>query len=149
MSEMNRRDFGLALAAVAALARESQAQQPATLAEPRVFRYDQLPVKTNAVGGESRAVLSGTLPTGEFIEAHETVVQPGQMPHPPHQHAHSELILIREGKLEYYLDGKTQPPAGPGDIFFSASNIPHGMKNVGTVPAKYFVVAIGVQKATA
>jgi quercetin dioxygenase-like cupin family protein len=148
MSEMTRRDFATVLAALGALANRAGAQTPT--AEPllntqKVYRYSELPVKTNAAGGESRAVLEGKLPTGELIEVHETVVQPGQMPHPPHYHQHSELILIREGSVEFLNNGKTEPPAGPGDLFFAASLVVHGLKNVGTTPARYFVVAIGPQ----
>jgi quercetin dioxygenase-like cupin family protein len=163
MKNLNRRDLCVALSALAALASmpaieaaEAQATpasspSPSPAAGPDgklsksvVFSYAELPVKHNANGGASRAVLSGTLPTGEFIEVHQTTLPAGQMPHPPHHHSHSELLLIREGQLEFLNDGVPQS-AGPGDIVFTASNVPHGLKNTGTTTANYFVVAIGVQ----
>ena len=145
MSDLNRREFGMAMAAFAALAGVAEGQNSGVLGEPKVFHYDELPVKHNGDVGESRAVVQGKLPTGEAIEVHQTTLMPGKMPHPPHHHSHSELLLIREGQVEYLSGGKTQP-AGPGDIIFTASMLEHGLKNVGTVPAKYFVVAIGVQQ---
>jgi uncharacterized cupin superfamily protein len=148
MGDLNRRDFGMMAMAFAALASvaEGQAAADSAMGVSTVFRYSQLPVKKNANGGESRAVMHGTLPTGEFVEVHETMLPPGQMPHAPHRHSHSELILIREGLIEHWNNGKTEPPAGPGDIIFNAHLVGHGLKNVGTVPARYFVVAVGVQK---
>ena len=153
MSELNRRDFTAALAAFAALGTVLADAQgkvgPATgsdgmLSKSVVFHYDQLPVSPSANGGSSRAVLSGFLPTGEFVEVHETSLPAGQMPHPPHHHTHSEFILIREGQIEYVSDNPPQT-LGPGSIIFNASNLRHGMKNIGTTMANYFVVAIGVQ----
>jgi uncharacterized cupin superfamily protein len=148
MSELNRRDFGMLAAAFAALASvaEAQSADDSAMGVSTVFRYSQLPVKKSANGSESRAVMHGTLPTGEFVEVHETMLPPGQMPHPPHRHSHSEFILIREGSMEHWNNGKREAPAGPGDIIFNAHGVGHGLTNVGTTPAKYFVVAIGVQK---
>jgi quercetin dioxygenase-like cupin family protein len=93
-------------------------------------------------GGEFRPILKGTLPTGESLEAHETTLPVGGSPHPPHRHPHSEMWLIREGTIEISING-TNHRLGPGGAGFVRSNDEHGIKNVGTTPATYFVVAVG------
>ena len=158
METMNRRDLCVALTAFATLAAASakgQAVPPAVMAVPappgspgdtvlsaqRTFRFDELPVVKTG-NGETRAVIRGVLPTGEAVELHETTLLPGHMPHPPHKHRHSEFMMIREGTLEFDNNG-TPERVGPGGVIFAASNIMHGLKNVGDAPANYFVIAIG------
>ena len=141
MSDWSRREFGMAMAAFATLAGVADAQGDATMGLSKVFRYGELPVVKNANGGESRAVMHGTLLTGEFVEVHETMLPAGQMPHPPHQHRNTEFVLVREGKLEFLNDGKPEP-VGVGDVIYTASNQMHGLKNVGETSALYFVVSV-------
>lgn len=148
MAAVNRRDLCLSAGAFAALGLLAEAQTTGAPADTiemtksRVFHFDQLKVDQHANGGWGRQVMHGTLPTGEFVEVHETGLPPGQMPHPPHQHRNTEFVLIREGHVEYWgADGKHEP-MGPGDIAYSASNQMHGMKNTGETMATYFVVSI-------
>jgi len=155
MKQMDRRELGLALSAFAALGSitaeaqtSTQTGEGPTLAHSAIFPFEKLPVNTSANGMTSRAVLRGTLATGEYIEVHETMLPPGEMPHPPHRHTHSELLLIRDGKLEVTSDGQ-RGVIEAGGVIFTASAVLHSLKNIGDSPANYFVVAVGVQKVIA
>src|ERR1035437_2403884 len=161
MNTMNRRDLCVAISSLAALAVASSEGQSvsqasgdvmavpappgstgdAVLSTQRTFRFGDLAVVKTG-NGESRAVTRGVLPTGEAVELHETTLLPGKMPHPPHKHLHSEFMMVREGSLEFENDGKPER-VGPGGVMFAASNVMHGLKNVGETPANYFVIAIG------
>ncbi len=92
--------------------------------------------------GSFQAVVRGTLVTGEGVELHNSTLLPGHEPHPPHQHVHAEFLFMRQGQVDWLVDGVRQS-AGPGDVLYAASNVLHGLRNTGTVPAQYFVVAIG------
>jgi quercetin dioxygenase-like cupin family protein len=149
MKNLNRRDLCVALSAFAAMSVAADGQAPIdpglagekVLSSSEAFAFDKLPVSKSA-NGASRAVVQGVLPTGEAVELHETTLLPGHMPHPPHKHRHSEFMMVREGLLEFDNDGKLER-VGPGGVVFAASNMMHGLKNVGEVPANYFVIAIG------
>jgi quercetin dioxygenase-like cupin family protein len=148
MKNLSRRDLCVALSAFAAMggvAVEAQTAGSAgenVLSHSETFPFDKLPVKHSANGGASRTVVQGVLATGEAVELHETTLPPGQMPHPPHKHRHSEFMMVREGELEFDNDGKPER-VGPGGVIFAASEVMHGLKNVGDVNANYFVIAIG------
>ena len=105
------------------------------------YPFSELSVKI-ANGAEIRPVLKGKLATGEALEVHETTLSPGAMPHAPHHHVHSEMWLIREGTVQLTSNG-TSHVIGPGSVGFVHSNDEHSIKNVGTTPATYFVVAVG------
>lgn len=91
--------------------------------------------------GEVRPFFDSRTATLERLECHATTLNAGQAPHPPHRHPEEELILVREGTLEANLNGvKHELPAG--SVFFIAPQDLHGLKNVGTTRATYFVVRI-------
>ena len=124
----------------AILPSEGSAEQDNSLPSA-VYPFEKLPVRTPN-GAQIRDVLKGKLATGESLEVHETTLPPGGMPHPAHHHVHSEMWLIREGTVELTING-TSHRFGPGSVGFVHSNDEHGIKNVGTTPATYFVVAVG------
>ena len=105
------------------------------------YPFSELPIKS-ANSAEIRPVLKGKMATGEGVEVHETTLPVGAMPHAPHHHVHSEMWLIREGTVQLTING-TSHVIGPGSVGFVHSNDEHGIKNVGTTPATYFVVAVG------
>jgi len=106
-----------------------------------MYPFEKLPIR-RPNNAQIRDVLKGKLATGESLEVHETTLLPGGAPHPPHHHVHSEMWLIREGTVELTVNG-TSYRLGPGSVGFVHSNDEHGIKNVGTTPATYFVVAVG------
>ena len=111
-------------------------------AESRVFRFGTLPVRKAANGGEGRNVLHGALVTGEQVALHESM-QPGKAtPNAGHRIEHTEIICLREGKLEFVHDGLTES-AEAGGILFVAKGTMHQLRSVGDVPAAYFVLAVG------
>ena len=141
--EISRRSLCALIPAAALLrALPLESESTETLSNSQVVPFDKLPVHRSADGGESRPVLQGKLPTGEMLEVHETTLPPGAMPHPPHHHLHSELFLVRIGTVEVTVNGHGQT-IRPGGVVFCASNQEHGIKNVGKIPAQYFVVAVG------
>jgi mannose-6-phosphate isomerase-like protein (cupin superfamily) len=128
---------GLASCAVALEALPSQDNAlPST-----TFPFSELPKKV-VNGAEIRPVLKGKLATAESLEVHETTLPPGGMPHAAHHHLHSEMWLIREGTVQLTINGISHV-MGPGSVGFVHSNDEHGIKNIGTTPATYFVVAVG------
>ena len=152
MKNPTRRDLCSSLPALAVLGagwtntRLAAGESSSLPSESTTFAFDKLPVTRSPNGAATRPVLRGVTPTGETIELHETTLMPGQMPHPAHKHVHTELMLIREGTVEFMMGDRSEQ-VGPGGVCYAASNTLHGLKNVGTTPANYFVIAIGTEPA--
>jgi quercetin dioxygenase-like cupin family protein len=102
-----------------------------------IFKWEELPVRTTP-NGERRNVANNPSDTLVVFESHVTTLNPGRASHPPHRHAHEELIIVKEGTVEVNLNGETQV-VGPGSAFFYASNDPHALRNVGDTRATYWV----------
>jgi mannose-6-phosphate isomerase-like protein (cupin superfamily) len=151
---MNRRIVlqAPAMALIAVAAGMSESQRPpsnggATVGQSPTASFakplDALPVRRSK-GNAFRPVVTGTTADGEPLEVHETTLAPGAIPHPPHAHRHEEMFLIREGNVEVTIAGKSTQ-LGPGGVAFVHSLDRHGIRNVGSAPARYFVIALGRQ----
>jgi Uncharacterized conserved protein, contains double-stranded beta-helix domain len=143
--KISRRDLSLLLPAALAAGVPQTAGAQSKALPSKMLKYEDLPVKNN---GQNRglALFKGETHSGYQIEMHETELAPGLAPHPPHHHVHEEAILVREGTVEVTIMGKSTR-LGPGSVAYVASGEEHGWKNVGTVPAKYFIVTLGDDKA--
>jgi mannose-6-phosphate isomerase-like protein (cupin superfamily) len=107
------------------------------------FQFDQLPLHIANNNAQIRMIMRGKLATGEGIEVHETTLPPGGAPTPTtHHHPHSEMWLVREGNIELTVNGKIYPLSA-GSLGFARSNDEHGVRNSGTTPATYFLIAVG------
>lgn len=93
-------------------------------------------------GATYRDIFEGRTHTGDYLEVHETVLEPNAAPHPPHHHVGEEMFLIVSGTVEMTIAGKSAR-LGAGSLAFVASNEEHGLHNVGDGPAQYFVVTLG------
>lgn len=133
----SRRDLALLVPILAAATANAQKK---TLPSS-VSRFADLPVKTNG-GNTSRQVIDGLTHTAYHIDLHETELAPGAAPHAAHEHLHEEIVMVREGTLEFTISGKVSE-AGPGSVTYIASNEHHSSRNIGTKVAHYFVIALG------
>jgi quercetin dioxygenase-like cupin family protein len=138
--DYSRRELCALLPAL--LAARAHAADDAVL-RSKVYTFESLPAKVEE-GNTFRPILEGVTHEGYRVELHETDLAPGTMPHPAHHHPHEEIFLIREGTLVVTINGQASN-LGPGSVAYIASNQEHGIRNVGSTHAQYFVFALGVR----
>jgi XRE family transcriptional regulator, regulator of sulfur utilization len=136
---LTRRDVLVALTATAlTLAVVAVLPARGDVMSSSIFDWNGLtsqPTKTGMV----RRVVQRPTATLDELEIHITTLNPGETPHPPHQHPDEELLIVKEGIVESLVNGQLQR-VGPGSIVFQASNQMHSIRNVGDVPATYHVI---------
>ena len=133
---LSRRDFKLLLPALAAAAARGQDTSGDELAS-KLYHHKQIPY----VGDDQkkgRRFFYGTTHTGFHLEMHETILSPGTQTHAPHKHEHEEIVIVVEGTMEMYNEGKTEI-AETGSVVYFGSNQMHSSRNVGTGPLRYYV----------
>lgn len=156
MKRIDRRQLCAVLPALAAVgASASFGQEAAAPASPqagagrlgvaRVISLEQMQERKTA-NGESWSIAHGTLATGETVNLHQSMQAAGAPPVQLHVIQHTEFILLREGEVEFQheADGKVVTErAVAGAVLYIPIGTRHAVRNVGTVPARYFVVGIG------
>jgi XRE family transcriptional regulator, regulator of sulfur utilization len=103
-----------------------------------VYDWNNMEVKKTPIG-ETRAVLRGPTATLDELEMHVTTLNPGEASHPPHKHPNEELIIVDQGTVEALINGEWKR-VGQGSVILNASNVMHGLRNVGDTPAQYHVI---------
>ena len=130
----------IALLLLAAWNLGAQPAAPKQEAGSGVFDWTALVVRKTATG-ERRDIIDRPTATFANFESHVTTLEAGIAAHAPHRHADEEVVIVKEGTIEVTINGKTQT-VGPGSMLFFASNDLHGMKNVGSGRATYYVIRI-------
>ncbi|AMY07052.1 hypothetical protein LuPra_00216 [Luteitalea pratensis] len=138
---MTTRTFSLALALAAATGAAAAVQRPASdglLMKSALFTWESVPERPTEQGAR-RTVFAAPTATLDELEYHTTTLKPGASPHAPHTHKNEELLIIKAGEVEAYVNGEWKL-APTGSLVFFASMVPHTVRNRGTVPATYHVV---------
>lgn len=138
--DLSRRDLRFVLPLLAAGAGSGETpEKPAGLTST-VYHPDQ----SSELAGKPRKggrIFYGVDHSGFQLEMHETVLGPGVESHPPHQHVHEEVMVVLEGTLQTYVDGRTDV-APTGSVVYMGSNQMHKVSNVGQVPVRYYVLEL-------
>ena len=90
----------------------SRAAKPADATEAGkalfVVRWADIPVRQTAKG-ETRPIFSRPTTWLAKIDLHATTLNPGEVSHPPHIHRAEEIILMRSGNVQLYINGNHYP----------------------------------------
>ena len=136
---IHRRDIAVSvIALVATLGARAAVDEARTLIGPSIYDWTKITARKTEVG-EVRFFFRGPTKTLEELEVHVTTLDPGKASHPPHKHPNEEMVIVGEGTVEALVDGEWKR-VGPGSVIFNASNVVHGLRNVGRGPATYHVI---------
>lgn len=139
---LTRREACMMIPALMAAAKSYADEKPTAqnILKSATYNFNDLhPIKS--ADHTTYPMLKGETRTGTPLELHETELQPGAQPHPPHHHLTEELFLVRDGLVEVTIGDKSTKLAA-GSAAYIASNVVHGIRNVGDRPARYFVMQL-------
>jgi mannose-6-phosphate isomerase-like protein (cupin superfamily) len=106
--------------------------------EPFIKEWNDIEFKENANGGR-RDIMRQPVFALKELEMHTTLLKEGLPSHSSHTHADEEIILVRFGRVEESINGKTFQ-CGPGSVIFLTNDDDHGIRNVGEGPCEYYAI---------
>ena len=135
-----RREFTLVLLTAlttAGLAALAQSDKKSVMTSTAV-EWNSVEAKTNATGS-SRKFFEGPTATLDVLECHASTLNPGATNHVILRRPNDEVIIVKQGTIEAFVNDKWVR-VGPGSVIFNAANALQSMRNVGDVPATYHVI---------
>jgi len=132
--------------AVAASAADSPDGAKAPLASG-VFPWNPS-ADTATKTGTRRTVFDAPTATLDRFHCHVSTLNPGQDTGAPHRHPQEELVILKSGAVEVNINGKIQRAETGAMIFYSTNEL-ENMRNVGSVPATYYVIQYYTDKTAA
>src|ERR1700684_2699135 len=103
---LSRRELTALLPALAA-ANASAQTPPARMLPSKIYHNNQIPYEGDQKK-KGRRFFYGTNRSSFNLEMHETILGPGMETHAPHKHVHEEIVIVIEGTVETYLEGKLE-----------------------------------------
>ncbi len=135
-----RREFTLVLLTAlttAGLAALAQSDKKSVMTSTAI-EWNSVEAKTNATGS-SRKFFEGPTTILDLLECHASTLNPGATNHVILRRPDDEVIIVKEGTIEAFVNDKWVR-VGPGSVIFNAANVLQAMRNVGDGPATYHVI---------
>ena len=127
------------LAVAAITAQTAQSEAPAApMTKSMMWTWEKLEPKPTKVGARREVGHFPTTTLAEF-ESHITTLNPGEKSHDPHTHVNEEVLILREGTAEAYVNG-VWTPMSTGSMVLMGSMVPHAIRNAGKTPCTYYVI---------
>jgi XRE family transcriptional regulator, regulator of sulfur utilization len=125
------------LVAIAAIAAQTQAPA-APMTKSMMWTWEDLKPNPTKVGARREVARFPTTNLAEF-ESHITTLNPGEKSHDPHTHVNEEVLILREGTAEAYVNGEWKPMT-TGSMVLMGSMVPHAIRNSGKTQCTYYVI---------
>lgn len=103
-----------------------------------VHEWDDIEVQ-KIPNGLRRFVFNGKTTELDNLHCHITTLNVGETSGEPRLHESEEIIIVKEGQVEFTHDGVLEN-AGPGSIVFFAANAVTRLRNIGDTQATYYVI---------
>jgi quercetin dioxygenase-like cupin family protein len=132
---MTRRDLSFLVPLLAAQAAAQDKALPS-----KIFHDSQVPYDGDDKK-KGREFFNGVNHSGFRLQMHETILGEGTQTHAPHKHEHEEIIIVFDGTVETWLEGRTER-AERGSVIYFGSNQMHSARNSGTGPCRYYVIEL-------